>query len=515
MLINLNQQRWANAHGTFDAPVDAIYRVTNARDGDRPSWREGARALGELVQLAEAAGKTLCPIGSAWSLSTAVDPDSGWLVDTRHLNVIPKVGLRKQWTTHPDVPSLVFTQAGVEIAELHRTLAMNDLSLSTSGASCGQTIAGALSTGTHGSAFKVGSIQEMVLGLHIIRDGGESVWVEPDAGVGMTDEWVDWLGATLVRDTDQFESALVSFGTFGLIHAVLLRAEPLFLLKRHRYRLALDAALADVGRSGDKLAYPTAQLPAPDKGLYHFEYLINPNDVASKGVIVNTLFRSGLVTDYEYDDRAPRYLERGDDVLRFIARVLAKLQQIGVDGLGNQRIRKEVRTLESSRYKETGDDPEVGVLGELFPRTDFPPGGNSMEIGVDANDAEAAVRAVLGVISSKATAFPGLIGVRFVRQSRAALAFTRFPVTCTIELPMIEVKGWTRVLFDEICEHLQHEEIEYTLHWGQALDFGRTSAAKMYGAAAVKRWTDARNAFLGTAGRATFRNRLLNDSGVG
>jgi FAD/FMN-containing dehydrogenase len=47
------------------------------------------------------------------------------------------------------------------------------VSLIASGASNGQTIAGAMSTGTHGSANAVGGIPDYVLALHIVGEGGD------------------------------------------------------------------------------------------------------------------------------------------------------------------------------------------------------------------------------------------------------------------------------------------------------------------------------------------------------
>src|SRR5262245_28865182 len=73
---------------------------------------------------------------------------------------------------------MVFAQCGVLIKTLSAYLEARGLSLSTSGASNGQTIAGAISTGTHGAANAFGSIQESVLGLHMIAEGGKHYFIQ-------------------------------------------------------------------------------------------------------------------------------------------------------------------------------------------------------------------------------------------------------------------------------------------------------------------------------------------------
>jgi len=59
------------------------------------------------------------------------------------------------------------------------------------------------------------------------------------------------LGAILVRDDHLFNAALVSFGSFGVIHGVVIEAEPLALLEATRKRLPLNADLRRAIRTLD------------------------------------------------------------------------------------------------------------------------------------------------------------------------------------------------------------------------------------------------------------------------
>jgi FAD/FMN-containing dehydrogenase len=113
---------------------------------------------------------------------------------------------------------LVFAQCGVQIKTLNTLLAEKALALPTSGASNGQTIAGAVSTGTHGAANQVGAMQDFILGIHIVAEGGKHYWVERASNHVVTQEFCDWIGAARIRDDKLFRAMVVGFGSFGLVH---------------------------------------------------------------------------------------------------------------------------------------------------------------------------------------------------------------------------------------------------------------------------------------------------------
>jgi hypothetical protein len=135
----------------------------------------------------------------------------------------------------------------------------------------------------------------------------------------------------------------------------------------------------------------------------------------------------------------------------------------------------------------------------------------STEIGVPLAEAENALDAVIEV----ATEFPwgGFPALRFVKRSKALLAFTHFaPVTCTIELPSVG-SARSQEAFERIWDELEHRGIRYALHWGQML---RVDPARLLGAYGVRlnRWLAARRSFLGPVGRRTFANGMLVSAGL-
>ncbi len=203
-------------------------------------------------------------------------------------------------------------------------------SLKASGASNGQTIAGCTSTGTHGSAFNVGAVHDSIVGLHIVTGPDTHVWLEKKSNPVASDDFINWLGAEPIKDDDMFNAAVVSFGSFGFIHGILIETEPIFLLEQYRtgniiYNDDLKQAINNLDFSGilDELPAPPV---APDKEMYHFEILVNLQmfepDNPQKGVYFKTMYKTPYRDDYTKittDDKGFTY---GDDLLGVVETVL-------------------------------------------------------------------------------------------------------------------------------------------------------------------------------------------------
>jgi len=116
----------------------------------------------------------------------------------------------------------------------------------TLGGAGGQTVVGALSTGTHGGDFDRPPLADAVVALHLVVDGGRHHWIEPgNPADRITDD--DQLHAlygtarfggpdnfAIIRDTEVFNAALVSVGRFGVIYSVVLKVAPQYALWEKR-----------------------------------------------------------------------------------------------------------------------------------------------------------------------------------------------------------------------------------------------------------------------------------------
>jgi FAD-linked oxidoreductase len=107
---------------------------------------------------------------------------------------------------------LVRVQAGITIRELSRQLDAHGLALENLGDIDVQSIAGAISTATHGTGAGLGNIASQVAELTLILADGSSIECSPE------------------RDPELFRATRVGLGSLGVIAEVTLRCVPAFTL---------------------------------------------------------------------------------------------------------------------------------------------------------------------------------------------------------------------------------------------------------------------------------------------
>jgi hypothetical protein len=150
----------------------------------------------------------------------------------------------------------------------------------TLGGSGGQTVFGALTTGTHGGDFRQRPISDAVVALHLVTDGGDHFWIEPgnseierpiadDAKLhAVYDNLNPNARFQIVRDNDVFHSVVVGIGRFGVVVSMVLRVVPQYCLLEHR-RLAdwsaIRATLKTARHHAFDVGFFTAPDPASDK----------------------------------------------------------------------------------------------------------------------------------------------------------------------------------------------------------------------------------------------------------
>jgi L-gulonolactone oxidase len=115
--------------------------------------------------------------------------------------------------------------AGTPLHALNAGLETLGLTLHNMGDVDRQTLAGAISTGTHGTGGLVASLSAQVAGLELVTGDGTL------------------LRATESENADVFAAARVGLGALGIITAVTLRVEPLFTLEAHESPMSWDEAL--------------------------------------------------------------------------------------------------------------------------------------------------------------------------------------------------------------------------------------------------------------------------------
>ena len=217
---------WSNWIGRVSGMVERLTTPSSLPD------------LVNIVQQAEAAGRELRVFGSGWAFEDlAFSPQWQLSLDllNKRLTAVTDHALTDDWRRStqaggPDV--LVHVEAGIKVAALNAMLAAAGLSMPTLGGSNGQSIAGAISTGTHGADFELPPLAGLVMAMHVVTVGGQEYWVEP-ASRPITENvalaWaLDCGDAQIIRDDEMFNALLVSVGRFGVIYSYVLRAVPAF-----------------------------------------------------------------------------------------------------------------------------------------------------------------------------------------------------------------------------------------------------------------------------------------------
>ncbi|WP_022872598.1 D-arabinono-1,4-lactone oxidase [Nesterenkonia alba] len=201
-----------------------------------------SRAVQRLVRRARRRGETLRPVGSGHS-STPILTTEDTLVSLDKLTGV--VAADPGQSRAQVLPGTKLRVLGAELAE--HGLAMENL-----GDVDYQAIAGALSTGTHGSGITLGNLSSTVLGGRLVNGLGEEVPFGVDAGED--------------ADHDLLRAAQLSLGTLGILTSLTLRVEEFYQLHRQNWITHIDwvlehfEQLVETNRSMDFYWYPRSDM---------------------------------------------------------------------------------------------------------------------------------------------------------------------------------------------------------------------------------------------------------------
>ena len=179
---------WENGHQNFTHHVNANasfkLRIPFLPQTKAEQYRKTTSNFQWLIQHAIDNNLKLRAVGNGWSFNDIMVCDGG-MIDTKALRLsfwVPNNYIHPDFLATGKGPGhLIFVECGMSILDIHEKLEISadpKRSLKASGASNGQSIAGATSTGTHGSAYRVGAVHDTILGLHIVTGPDRHVWVE-------------------------------------------------------------------------------------------------------------------------------------------------------------------------------------------------------------------------------------------------------------------------------------------------------------------------------------------------
>ncbi|PXY31753.1 D-arabinono-1,4-lactone oxidase [Prauserella muralis] len=196
---------WTNWAGTESARPRRVHRPRDAAE------------LAEVVTGAAVDGRRVRPLGSGHSFTGIAVAPSDAIDLTAWKGVISA-----------DVEAgLVTVRSGTTLRELNAALDVLGLAMTNLGDIDAQTIAGAISTGTHGTGARFGGLATQVAALEIVLADGSIVTCSPRLR------------------PDLFAAARVGLGALGVLSTVTLRCEPSFVLSAQEGRMPTDRVLAE------------------------------------------------------------------------------------------------------------------------------------------------------------------------------------------------------------------------------------------------------------------------------
>ncbi|MEH0819286.1 MULTISPECIES: D-arabinono-1,4-lactone oxidase [unclassified Micromonospora] len=197
---------WSNWAGNQQSIATAILRPTTL-DG-----------VTEAVRDAATAGERIRVVGSGHSFTPIAVAD-GRRLELTALATDVRVDREQRLVTVP---------AGMTLRALNALLATHGLALPNLGDIDAQTVAGAISTGTHGTGAAYGCLSTFVAGLTLVTGTGEVLRCSAD------------------ERPDVFAAARVSLGALGVLVEVTLRCVDAFVLRAHERPAPLDSVLAEL-----------------------------------------------------------------------------------------------------------------------------------------------------------------------------------------------------------------------------------------------------------------------------
>jgi hypothetical protein len=203
------------------------------------------------------------------------------------------------------------------------------------------------------------------------------------------------------------------------------------------------------------------ELDANGKGIrpYHFKVYINPyND--QEEYVTEIIYKKPYRNDYP--NPIPRiktaiYKDLSSWIVQFAAK-------------HNRLIPKLMNAMKGDIFPDLDVEME-GTLGEIFWDSTHQGAAFAFTLGIDHKDTPKALDLFIKLVNEEGPV-PGAMALRFIKASEATMAFTRFPMTCILEMDGILWKGNQNMISLEdmqkrIIETFMAAGIKFTIHWGK------------------------------------------------
>jgi L-gulono-1,4-lactone dehydrogenase len=209
----------AAATGTASRTADRVWRNWAGNVTARPLRTAAPASVDELAEVVRGAardGLRVKAVGSGHSFTAAAATD-GVLVRPEGLTAIRGID---------HAAGTVTAEAGVRLSRLNAALAAEGLSLTNMGDIMVQTVAGATSTGTHGTGRDSGAISAQITAFELVTADGSV------------------LHCSARENAEVFAAGRIGLGALGVVSAITFAVEPVFLLTAREEPMSFDRVTA-------------------------------------------------------------------------------------------------------------------------------------------------------------------------------------------------------------------------------------------------------------------------------
>ncbi len=353
----------------------------------RPARIEVPSGRGDLMESVERAVDDGLPVRAAGAGHSFTDAacTGGLMLDLSRLNRVLDVD---------QGAGLVRVEGGIGLRELNETIWGYGLALENLGDIDRQSVAGAVSTATHGTGSRFRNLSSLIAAVELVLPDGTMVEFSQ------------------ASDPDELRAARVSLGALGVIATMTLRTVPAFTIRRVDSQIALEEAIDRIDDLAD--------------GSDHFEFYVFPHTDRA-------LLRQSERTDDEPKPRN-RAIEYGTEVM-IENWVFGAVSRMG--RRSPSRVPALSRFVSSKIGNSTKQDRSYRVYASQR-RVRF----TEMEYAIPRRNAAEAIGRVLDAAerSDPPVGFP--IEVRFVAADDAMLSPAHERDTCYVAVHQYEGVPW-------------------------------------------------------------------------
>ncbi|KAG8157159.1 hypothetical protein KVR01_012867 [Diaporthe batatas] len=457
-----------------------------------PIAKESPTSLEQLVSIINDAGgkrQRVRAVGSGHSTSDITRTDGGILIDPHQMDSILDVDTTALNQTGSGL-NLIRVQSGILIKDLNQQLDDRGQALMHMPAYDGQTISGAMSTGSHGSGAKWGPMPAMLRSIVMVIGNGTVFQIEP-ASAAITDPTkfpgtlpeAPGVPVVLLQDDTWFQAAQVSMGCLGVIYSYTMEVTAAFHVSENRTAVRWE----DIkGHFAPETFNP---LPAPLADWDHFELVVSPYASDDDGKHPCVWIERARVGS------TAKRGSRQDFWGRILEDVGIILSTTVLDDILNLFPRLAPSSINTAMEQLTTDDaPYVDSSYTVFKVLDseLELRAHAIELHFPAENLVATVDKLMATFQSiadwKNLYVAGPVGIRFVAASDALLAPQTGRLTATAEMSNIVGIQKGEELLQEVKSAMSTADRSIRVHWGLDLDTVTAQDARDWYGANLDRW---------------------------